>query len=306
MIGIELSGGLGNQFFRYAFARSLAYNRGNSDTMLLNMHHVDNHGNDGNITDFKIYHKYSCHNCRRLAMAFGTPAQKVLFAANAILTKMGRRIGLKLEIPSKILFSNGIYILNNPSDFPPAICSNERIFALGSFENGIYFKDIRHILIKEFMPIHKPLKTNQELYRIIKNSNSVFLGIRRGDFLSEANKKIFHVCTVAYYKQAIELMLQKTPNPVFIIFSNDMRWVKQNIDVKNLSVCYEHEGDPIWETFRLMCNCKNFIISNSTLHWWAQYCSCNDNKIVISPDHWLANNSSRDHLIENNFLTIPT
>ena len=164
---------------------------------------------------------------------------------------------------------------------------------------------MRQVLIKEFVPKRNPLKANKKLYNEIENTNSVFLGVRRGDYLTGNNRKLFHVCTADYYRNAIQLMSEKVSNPTFFIFSNDIAWVKENIDMTGYRVYYEPENNPVWETFRLMANCKHFIISNSTLHWWAQYCSGNNDKVVICPNRWFAAPIQRDALIEDSFITIP-
>lgn len=79
--------------------------------------------------------------------------------------------------------------------------------------------------------------------------------------------------------------------------------MKKNIDFKDYEVYSEIGNDPVWEKLRLMYSCKNFIISNSTFSWWAQYLSDNDEKLVICPSKWFNSDYVGD-LIEDDFITI--
>ena len=129
--------------------------------------------------------------------------------------------------------------------------------------------------------------------------------VRRGDFMSEANKKIFYVCDIEYYKNAATYIKEYVENPFFIVFSNEIEWVKANLNLNGEAI-YESGKDPVWETFRLMESCKHFIISNSTLHWWAQYLCDNLDKIVVAPDRWYNPLSWNEHLMLDYFIRIKT
>ena len=80
-------------------------------------------------------------------------------------------------------------------------------------------------------------------------------------------------------------MKEKIDNPLFVVFSDDIEWVKENMDF-GASAIYEDGTDPLYEKIRLMSSCKHFIISNSTFSWWVQYLSTNKKKIVIAPKKW--------------------
>ena len=74
-------------------------------------------------------------------------------------------------------------------------------------------------------------------------------------------------------------------NPKYIVFSDDVEWCKNNMDFPENTI-YENHGNTIYEKLKVMSNCKNFIISNSTFSWWAQFMSNNQNKKVIAPKKW--------------------
>lgn len=179
-------------------------------------------------------------------------------------------------------------------------------YICGCFECEKFFKNIQEELKKEIQPIEPKNEKNIELYNIIENSNSICVTVRRGDFVTnEKNKKIYDICSQNYYNKAINIMKEKVKDPVFIMFSDDIQWVKDNIKVENTKMYYEDGNDTLDEKLRLMYSCKHFIISNSTFSWWAQFLSKNKNKIVISPDRWY-NQDIKSELINDEWIKIDT
>ena len=317
MIGCELSGGLGNQLFRYAFVRAIMEQRKaciKNEQLLVNMRFADSHGFSGNICDFNIVSHQICRT-RRLELSYGTFVQRFLFVIDKLVGKTlriitppnGCVVNRYESWMRKLLARVGMIISYNP-DAERLYLPNDnvkRVFAYGSFEKYEYFKCIENILKIEFTPKHPCRDENTQLYDVIKNNNSVCLAVRRGDFMSPENKKIFYVCDIEYFQKAVDYIQQHVDNPVFVVFSNDIEWVKNNLHIEG-SVYYESGNDPVWETFRLMYSCKHFIISNSTMHWWAQWRSENQKKIVVVPDRWYNVPGWEEHLMLDSFVRIPT
>ena len=140
------------------------------------------------------------------------------------------------------------------------------------------------------------------MYKYIENNESVCISIRRGDFLANEHKKDCFICDNNYFYKAISEIKKRLANPKFIVFSDDVEWCKNNMNFPS-DTRFEDGNDPLWEKMRLMYSCKNFIISNSTFSWWAQYLSRNDNKIVIAPKKWRNNNYVSD-IYEKNWILI--
>ena len=126
---------------------------------------------------------------------------------------------------------------------------------------------------------------NEELYNKIKNTNSVCVTIRRGDFMNEKNKGTFYICDNTYFGNALAYIKKCLPDCTFFGFSDDIDWVKNNMEFPG-EVYYESGVDPVWEKLRLMSACKHFVLSNSSFSWWAQYLSNEKKKIVVAPDIW--------------------
>ena len=167
------------------------------------------------------------------------------------------------------------------------------LFVKGYFENPDYFGDLREILLKEFTPKQPESKKNIFLYDVIKSKESVCVSVRVWNEIANNEELVKQrdVCTKDYYLKAIAKLLELKKDAVFIIFSNDIAFVKKNhlFSSINNPVYYEDGTDDVYEKLRLMYSCKHFIISTSTFSWWAQYLSRNPQKIVISPDRWFMN-----------------
>lgn len=83
-------------------------------------------------------------------------------------------------------------------------------------------------------------------------------------------------------------MKKKRPDAAFCFFSNDMDWVKNNIQEKD-ALYIEKEMFTTyhdWYDMYLMSICKHNIIPNSTFGWWGAWLNQNPDKIVIGPKQW--------------------
>lgn len=319
MICNYFSGRTGNQMFQYAFVRKLREIRENRDSLvfnfsLLSQHKTGEKDYKDTFEDFYIV-PYTINN-NNLVLKFGSFRQRFLYFVFQFEARIFRKFFNKSKwfrrfSKEGLLFSE--YNNHDYAQYAPLIEGKEptrffqNLIVYGKFENPEFFQGIKPILQQEFTPKYPPLESNKELYNIIKQNNTVCVHVRRGDFLSDEFRKDFYVCDEHYYHKAIELIKQKVENPIFFFCSNDINWVRDTLKID--SPCYyEPEGNPLWETFRMMYTCKHFVISNSTLSWWAQYVCKNESKIVVSPDHWYNNPEMNKNarLIQPAFVKVET
>lgn len=310
MIASYFSGRAGNQMFQYAFLRKIWEERGRNDKLIFNFNLVNGRKSEKGYKD--IFEDFSVLPYRidddNLVLRYGSFIQRLYYLLFQLCLKFSNNNRWIRYQWFKRFRKKGLLFFEHWENDPLEQSIQERdLIVYGKFENELFFQDIKPILQKEFVPKFPPFEQNAGCYKFIEEHNTICVHIRRGDFLSDEFRKDFYVCDEDYYNQAIKLMMQNVDNPVFFFCSNDIEWVKNNIKV-DVPCMYEPIDNPLWETFRMMYSCKHFIISNSTLSWWAQYLSKNENKIVISPNHWY-NNPEKDkyaRLLMNFFLQIPT
>ena len=121
---------------------------------------------------------------------------------------------------------------------------------------------------------------NEQVKKVVKE-NSVAVHIRRTDYLKAGS--IHHVLDLDYYNKAIQYMESKIDNPIFYIFSDDNKFVKDNFIGENFRIIdYSGENAAFFD-FLAIKNCQHYIIANSTFSWWAAFMGYNDNSITISP-----------------------
>lgn len=304
MILIELEGRLGNQMFQYAFARSCSIISGDTE-LLLDFTNVYKAGDkkDGfenslkyfNVIDFKI---------GRARSELKIYQKFVFYAYFVFWRRINNRVKQhSFEVHTQPLLNLFDLHFFSTGYYPFQIKKRKRNYFYGYFESSKYFDNIKELLYEEFTPLYPELEENKDLYRVIRNTNSICVSIRCGDFINDEEvSKSCYICTPKYFFSAIKYIEEHVENPNFIFFSDDINWVKENLKVKN--AFYENQNTPIWEKMRLMYSCKHFIISNSTFSWWAQYLSRNNEKIVIAPDKWREWNNEILDIYDDNWILL--
>ncbi|WP_026506649.1 alpha-1,2-fucosyltransferase [Butyrivibrio sp. MC2013] len=318
MVFTYVNGRCGNQLFYYAISRAIdeKYTGGCSELVFderqVNILHTkDGDGFEDSLNYFSTK-KYLTvdESLLKVILKTGDLSQKLLYGVYSIAFHVmkDKRSGFFMHFNS-ILWKHGLFIMH---PFHTEALKNFRLpdqmkkknyYVAGPFEKSSLFNDIRQQLLEE-LSSKKEVLANRELYNTICNTNSVCISIRRGDYESNAKaRKTFSICDKTYFERSIAEIRNRVENPVFIMFSDDIEWVKKNIDIEGV-VLYETGIDPVWEKLRLMSGCKHFIISNSTFSWWAQWLSRNEEKIVVSPDIWYRPNVKWP-LLEKSFIQIP-
>lgn len=314
MIYLEMAGRLGNQLFRYAFARRIQEITG--EELYIDFKRVYQKGTEeqGWTNSLKLFKtaKYFEVNDKKKDLFFdnATIMQKIIY----FLYKVGNQIFknnknklIKYQLKMQPLLNkyNLYFIELGYYKYNFEYLNKHKVkYICGCFECENYFTDIKDIILKEFEPIKEKEPKNKKLYEKIKETNSVCISIRRGDFVTnEKNSKLYNICDINYYTKAIQLMREKIDNPVLFVFSDDIKWAKENIKFEGIQIFYEDGNDTVDEKLRLMYSCKHFIISNSTFSWWAQFLSRNQDKIVIAPSRWYKNDVHSD-LINKNWIKI--
>lgn len=282
---VRISDGLGNQMFQYAFARKLQLaGKGKVylDTRFIN--HEDNFSMEKSDSFHERcgYRKYGLNNFR---ISLSEANEKILMRWNFVSRNTFKKEFIyylaklhlwpwqywdESENIKKILFG----LKNNT-------CS---CYYTGYFFSLDYFKDIRHILQKEFK-VKTAIRIPVLLSRILKTNNTVGIHIRKGDF----TKLSRDISETSYYIKALKKMEEYIVNPIYLIFSDDIDWVKNNLEIRGEKEYVSDMGFTDYEELTIMKHCKNNIIANSTFSYWAAYLNENPNKVVICPKRWKPN-----------------
>jgi len=152
----------------------------------------------------------------------------------------------------------------------------------GYFTSEEFFSDFSDDVKRELSFVGDLGERSAEVMSQMKESESVALSLRRGDFVG---KEWQNVCTFEYYHRAIEQMEQMIESPVYFIFSDEVEWVKRNFKLNGKVVFMDFNHPNYMEDMRLMTYCKHHIIANSTFSWWGAWLSGSSN--ILCPVHWL-------------------
>ena len=285
MVIIRIWEGLGNQMFQYAFARALK-EKGLDVRLDLDRSYDEAFG------------KKRKHNAR-----FNSVQNFRITLPRIDVCKYGRYFYLRRgNCVERFFFNFSSYGLGKYKFYEEVSAEYSDVWSQisgecyikGWFQSEKYFKDIREILLKEFVPREK-IKISKQLRYAIDDRESVALHVRRGDFV-----KIGQTIGLEYYTEAVALMKKKYNNPIFLVFSDDIEWTKRNLGIDGRCVYVDGDFKDYEELF-VMSRCRSNIIANSTFSWWAAWLNSNGDKYVIAPNKWA---KGQENIIPNEWCRI--
>ncbi len=298
-IHLYMQGACGNQFFQYAFVRTIQEQIGGE--LILNYHHIKGSkniwpGSDNLLKDFNVT-PYTYES----KLGFGGVVFKIIRAIRIVLglKDFNPRTYRAMVKCADFLSSLGIYYFD-AAYYPFKIQRRKNIYVHGYFESPRYFKSIDRQICNELKPTLEMSGPCLELYNRIISSNAVCITIKRQDI---ENKKISDIYTYSaeYFYKGIEIVKERVECPVFFIFADDINWCRENIKIDG-EVYFENEGNTIPEKIKLMSSCKHYIIHNSTFSWWVQHLSRSEDKIVIAPSKWMNRNDQPIDIYEEGWI----
>lgn len=168
----------------------------------------------------------------------------------------------------------------------------------GYWQNQKYFSDIRNELLEDFA--FDTTKLSSEYVRIldeIRSCNSVSVHVRRGDYMKFPDIYC-GVCTLEYYKNAMEYIAGNVENPKYFMFTDDPVWARENFG-ENVTVVHDDSAETGIMDMFMMTQCRHNIIANSSFSWWGAWLNQNPGKIVVAPNKWFANSERTDQICDD-------
>lgn len=260
----QIYGGLGNQLFQYARGKSLAIKTNSEFLIDVSFFETGEYIHEMLLDKFKI-------------------EIDGIYKPN-IMDKLKIKLNKK-----KIIRLHNILSEDTKQNIEKH--KNSTIYLDGYWQDEKYFNTIREHLVSNIVLLNQSEKYLSFEKKILE-CNSVAVHLRRGDYLYKEVKNHIGVCRLEYYIKAMEIINSKSENVVFYVFSDDIVWCKNNLKSK-FKIEFISETFSSEESFSLMKNCKNQIISNSTFSWWAAWLNDNTKKIIIAPEIWWASNPKK-------------
>ena len=159
----------------------------------------------------------------------------------------------------------------------------------GYWQNEGNFKKIRKKILDTYSFPEFTDDKNLQLAERLKSVNAASCHVRRGDYLKQPNMCL---CTPEYYAEAIQKMNELANPELYVIFSDDIEWCKENLTelIGNRDVVFVdwNKGEQSFRDIQLMTLCKHNIIANSSFSWWGAWLNQNEQKVVVAPERFAA------------------
>ena len=276
MIVVSLYGGLGNQLFQYAAARSLSSKLGCELSL--------------DLAWFNIVDSLSNTTARKYALGPFQLQAKLQYDGLGSTKFKSRILRVLFKLFQKSQKSLPVYSERGAAYQKDFAQIEWPVWLNGYWQSSRYFDGISDLIRHEIGTPRDLNEQSQRMYKQIQLSDSVCVHIRRGDYVTNKNASETHgLCSLDYYYRGINLVSTKVKNPICYVFSDDPLWVQDHFKPAIPVVLVDINGpEDAHQDLWLMSACKHFVIANSSLSWWGAWLSVNPKKIVVAPANWYA------------------
>lgn len=171
-------------------------------------------------------------------------------------------------------------------------CTPQKTYFRGYWQTEKYFNEpvIRNrVHVKFSWPFSTTAKKWENQ---IWSHNSVFVHVRRGDYLNPGTRDFHGILDRNYYDRAIAYIHERVAVPNFFLFSDDPNWCRENWPEHKVVSTDELEAhEEMW----LMSQCRHAVIANSSFSWWGAWLGdLTPDRIVVAPQNWFRDRDSGD------------
>lgn len=269
MVIVKISGGIGNQIYQYALYRkflslgveakmSLAFFK---DKDL--MKDVPRHSVKFLLSDIfsGIVENFSTEEEDKKYRRFGY---------NSFLRFLARK-----GLVNSLIIED---VQGDKSNYHPNVLKCKNGYIDGYWQSIKYSADIIDGLRKELVFKRPLVGRNKRIAEQMAKTNSVAIHVRRGDYVNTE----YELLGAGYYNKALTVLKEKIEDPNFFIFSDDIDWCKNNLDIEGIYITC-NKGFDSYIDMQLMSLCKANIVANSTFSIWAAVLNSNVDHLVIHP-----------------------
>lgn len=297
LVVVRLKGGLGNQMFQFAFGTALSERFGLSvlydDLWYRTTSKRYTHGNSFAIVEgFRI----------DLPTSPGRLDRKVRFPFDrrrpwrSVASFLATFSGARLE-----------YVADDEETaINPVDLRRDNIYYDGYWQDPVYFSMLSETLRRAFVPRAVLSSANQEVAKLARESNSVAVHVRRGDYVTSPLASSYHgFLGVLYYQKAMRKIEEEVEAPRYFVFSDDPEWARNHLPGTSRTKIIDWNNGPrsVNDIYLMSC-CKHNIIANSTFSWWGAWLNPNRAKIVVAPVRWFRDPSRHTPLLMAGWKTV--
>jgi len=268
----RIEGGLGNQLFQYATARSLADRLG-FELMLDLRGLAENADRPYQLDYYQV----------RASIADDSLLKQLPHWRSSRSGRLKSRFSQRFP-----------WLYSYPNFWPNSFAFDPRfehiarsVFLVGYWQSEKYFFWNRERLLRD-ITLLQPLALDSPQIKQMHATSSVALHIRRGDYVSNPAAAAMHgVCDLRYYESAVALLQQSLKDAEVFVFSDDLQWARDHLKFGLSTHFVESAGaDSGIQDLALMSHCKHHVIANSSFSWWGAWLSVNPEQQVIAPRRW--------------------
>lgn len=311
ILGLYLTGGLGNQLFQIAAAMSFSQVKRIEIFEKPGKPRLNSKG-DPELFSFRIDQIFKVTRRRedsfllRKSSGFilrsriwprkleekGVIRQLTDIAAAVVQTFNSRRLFYPVSISEvgyeKIQMRNIFEKIFNP-------------FLIGYFQSSVWPE-----LVKARMKTLRLVKEGPE-FRLLRQQadlqRPIIMHVRRGDYKAEST---FGLLGENYYRDAMEIIDQSYPTNLIWIFSDEesearkiLRWLPSE-RVRYIS---DVDGESAASLMAMRLGCA-YVIANSTFSWWGAFLSECEDPLVVAPKPWFIGQREPSLLIPPNWIRL--